>query len=63
MKAEAQSDPTGPAEPQVGERKMVRITPERIAGVVMDAYAPHRDHLRRAVAGIIRGEDALRHKA
>ncbi|MCI3132085.1 hypothetical protein [Phenylobacterium aquaticum] len=63
MKAETQAIPTRPAEPQVGERKMVRITPERIAGVVMDAYAPQRDQLRRAVAGIIRGDDALRQKA
>ena len=63
MKAQTQAEPSALAEAQVGERKMVRITPERIAGVVMDAYAPHRDQLRRAVAGIIRGEDVLRHKA
>jgi len=63
VKAETQANPAQPVERQVGERKMVRITPERIAGVVMDAYAPSLDPLRRAVAGIIRGEDALRHKA
>ncbi|WP_304168959.1 hypothetical protein [Phenylobacterium aquaticum] len=50
-------------ERSVGERKMVRITPERITGVVMDAYSPHWDLLRRAVAGMIRSEDGVRHKA
>lgn len=63
MKAKTRADTPAAAESQVGDRKMVRITPERIAGVVMDAYAPHRDQLRRAVAGFIRGDDILRHKA
>lgn len=59
MKTKERDEIVPEAAPNAGERKMVRITPERITGVVMDAYSPALDQLRRAVAGIIRGDSGL----